>query len=145
MKVQCSCGAKYEFEITAAMASRPVQFVCPACRTDASDFVDSLVRRQLGQSSKPSGERVLVTGSASNAPQATRLGLAVRSEPHSRSAEPDPEVAVEGQPCSKHPGQVATARCYICSKPICPQCMELFGYICSPLCKATADSHGIQI
>jgi len=45
----------------------------------------------------------------------------------------------------KNLGHLATEKCFICSKPICPKCMELFGYVCSPLCKAKADSHGIQI
>ena len=27
-------------------------------------------------------------------------------------------------------------------KPICPQCMELFGYFCSPLCKNKAEAAG---
>ena len=145
MKVQCSCGAKYEFEITAAMSSRPVQFVCPACGTDASDFVDSLVRRQLGQSEKPPGEPVPVTGSTSAIPQPPRLGLARTAAAASASAEAPAERAPEGQPCLKHPGQWAAAKCYVCSKPICPKCMELFGYVCSPLCKAKAEAHGINI
>src|SRR5207249_538951 len=39
----------------------------------------------------------------------------------------------------------AQERCRICSKPICPKCMELFGYVCSPLCKARAASHGVNV
>ena len=49
MKIQCGCGAKYEFEITPDMAQNPVQFVCPACGADSSAFVTNLVRQQLGQ------------------------------------------------------------------------------------------------
>lgn len=59
-------------------------------------------------------------------------------------AEPEP-ITVGGTPCLKHPGEIATEKCYICRKPICPKCMQLFGYVCSPLCKAKADSHGIYI
>jgi hypothetical protein len=146
MKVQCPCGAKYEFDITPAMASRPVQFVCPACGTDASDFVDSLVRQQLGQEAKPPGEPVPVIGAAAAIPQPPRLSVAARAVPReSNASQPGMEAAVEGQPCLKHPGQVSSEKCYVCSKPICPKCMELFGYVCSPLCKAKAASHGIQI
>ena len=152
MKVQCSCGAKYEFEITPEMSSRPVQFICPACGTDASDFVDGLVRRELSQTMKPTGVPVSVTGSmatpaealgTSEPPQPPRLGLAIR--PPTASSADAGEDSTEGQPCLKHPGQAATAQCYICSKPICPKCMELFGYVCSPLCKAKAESRGIRI
>jgi hypothetical protein len=45
----------------------------------------------------------------------------------------------------KHRGEFATEHCYICRKPICPKCMEMFGYVCSPLCKAKAESHGIKV
>lgn len=47
--------------------------------------------------------------------------------------------------CTKHFGQVAVNRCFICQKPICPQCMALFGWVCSPLCKNKAESQGIAI
>ena len=151
MKVQCSCGAKYEFEITPAMASQPVQFICPACGTDASDFVDGLVRRELGQSARPTGTPLSVTGSTTTTapalsaavPQPPRLGLAVHSPSASSAQVGDDDP--EGQPCLKHPGQRATARCHICAKPICPKCMELFGYVCSPLCKAKAEARAIKV
>ena len=105
MKIQCSCGAKYALDVTPEMAETPVRFVCPACGLDASDFVNNLVRQELGL----------------------------------------PADAGAPQFCSKHPGQFAIERCRICSKPICPKCMELFGYVCSPLCKGKAESHGIEI
>jgi outer membrane protein assembly factor BamB len=49
------------------------------------------------------------------------------------------------QRCTKHPDQFTTDKCCICSKPICPKCMELFGYVCSPLCKGNAESQGVEI
>lgn len=42
-------------------------------------------------------------------------------------------------------GQFAVEKCYVCSKPICPKCMELFGYVCSPLCKSKAEAQGIEV
>src|SRR5690242_7522106 len=60
MKVQCSCGAKHEFEISPVMVNSPVRFVCPACGLDSSEFVDVLVRRELGQTGTPSGVPVLI-------------------------------------------------------------------------------------
>jgi putative pyrroloquinoline-quinone binding quinoprotein len=157
MKLQCSCGAKHVFEITQEMAERPVSFKCPACGLDASDFVDRLVRQELGQSQAPIGAPVSIRLSSSEPkPGGLKLasevrahsgttaaarasGLAAASE--SRQDDSDPM----GTLCIKHPGEIAVRKCYICSKPICPKCMELFGHVCSPLCKAKADSHGIQI
>jgi len=47
--------------------------------------------------------------------------------------------------CPKHPAQQVTAKCFVCGKAICPECMALFGYLCSPLCKAKAQSHGLKV
>jgi hypothetical protein len=47
--------------------------------------------------------------------------------------------------CSKHPGVRTTHECLVCHKPICPKCMQLFGYVCSPLCKEKAELQGIKI
>jgi hypothetical protein len=61
---------------------------------------------------------------------------------------PEPEEAAAepaGVPCVKHRGEYATEQCYVCRKPICPKCMEMFGYVCSPLCKAKAESHGVNV
>jgi len=45
MKIQCACGAKYEFDVTPEML--PVKFVCPSCGLDSSEFVNELVRREF--------------------------------------------------------------------------------------------------
>src|SRR6266404_4277460 len=60
MKVQCSCGAKFAFEITSEMRTNPVRFVCRACGLDASEFVDGLIRQELGQTATPPGRVVAV-------------------------------------------------------------------------------------
>ena len=135
------------------MRENPVRFKCPACGVDASQFVDSLVRRETGQSSAPIGTPIdVLSGVAATVPIPT--GVILEEEPVAqpvrtavRMPAPAP-VAVapqQGTMCLKHPGQIATEKCYVCSKPICPKCMELFGYLCSPLCKAKADSHGITV
>jgi len=155
MKIQCSCGAKYSFDITPVMERQPVRFVCPACGVDSSEFVDGLIRQELGQTSTPSGVPVPIQ----------LPGIAVPPPPVPVStdtpadaliaAAPQPAVAVrvhlpaaaqaDGPRCLKHGGEVALAKCFVCGKPICPKCMELFGYLCSPLCKAKADSHGLAV
>ena len=49
------------------------------------------------------------------------------------------------KPCYRHMGQFSVEKCYVCGKPICPKCMELFGYVCSPLCKSKAEAQGIEV
>src|SRR6202040_2737331 len=66
--------------------------------------------------------------------------------PQAGPAESTPVVSSEPPSfCVRHPAESTTDKCYICSKPICPRCLELFGYFCGPLCKAKAESHGIQV
>jgi outer membrane protein assembly factor BamB len=153
MKVKCSCGAKYEFELRSEMSEHPVMFVCPACGLDASEFVDGLVRQELGQSSSPAGVPIPVIPPAA-VPAEQLLSLAgrparksdtVQQQPRPSEQAPPSQIAEEAPRCLKHAGEVALEKCRVCAKPICPKCMELFGYVCSPLCKAKADSHGIHM
>jgi len=146
MKIQCSCGAKYAFDISPEMAQTPVRFVCPACGLDASDFVNDRVRQELGLAG-PASEPVLAPVAAlvqppPQSPPVTRVRI------HTREADPAEAMPADADAparCFKHPDQFVTDKCYVCSKPLCPKCMELFGYLCSPLCKAKADSHGLEI
>ena len=143
MKIQCSCGAKYALDLSPEMAETPVRFVCPACGRDSSDFVNDLVRQELG-----------LSGPAAAAPDALPAQPALQSPPLARArihtpqsapAEAAPASPGAPQRCLKHPTQFTTDKCHICSKPICPKCMELFGYVCSPLCKGKAESQGVEI
>ena len=149
MKIQCSCGSKYAFDVSPEMAKSPVRFVCPACGRDSSDFVNSLIRQELGVSGPATATPV-----AAPAPVATLIQPAAPPPPVARVRLPAPAAGPAGaEPaetsapprCFKHPDQLVSDKCYVCSKPICPKCMELFGYVCSPLCKAKAESHGIAV
>ena len=168
MKIQCSCGAKYVFEPTPEMLEKPVRFVCSSCGLDASEYVSNLVRQELGQGAEAPAPATSPTSStieqdsdlrevAAAAPepgeppiqvagQPARLSLArsAESSRHARGtsailAEPDSDT------CAKHYGEPTIAKCYVCGKPLCSKCMELFGYVCSPLCNAKASSHGIKV
>jgi hypothetical protein len=158
MKIQCPCGAKYELNIVPEMATRPVRFVCSACGLDSSEFVNNLIRLELAQTAAPAPVSAAPPPPAQAAP--APAGVLLDSPSPARSAQPArvrvqvPGAApAEAQPpaadgpplCPKHPGEFATQKCFICSKPICPKCMEVFGYLCSPMCKAKADSHGIKV
>jgi PQQ-like domain len=147
MKIQCSCGAKYALDVSPEMAETPVRFVCPACGLDASDFVNNLVRQELGLSGP-------AAATSAAAPDGEPAQPAAQSPPHAcvriQTSQAAPVEAVRESPgapqrCSKHPDQFAIDQCYICSKPICPKCMELFGYVCSPLCKGKAETQGVEI
>ena len=56
MKIQCSCGAKFSFDVTPQMMQGPVHFVCSSCGLDASEYVTNLVREQFATSPPPTPE-----------------------------------------------------------------------------------------
>src|SRR5882762_8315559 len=90
MKVQCSCGAKYDFEISPEMGSHPVRFICLECGLDASEFVDGLIRQELGQSVTPHG-RVITVEARREFPIASATRIAARE-----SDQPASETGVSG-------------------------------------------------
>ena len=135
MKLQCACGAKYAFDVTPEMAQNPVRFVCPACGQDSSDFVNEMVRRELGVAP------AVTPPPPPAARAAPRLKIS-HAEPPPAPAEAAP---VDSRNCAKHPGVRATEKCKVCQKPICPKCLDLFGYFCSPLCKGKAEALHLNV
>ncbi len=131
MKLQCPCGAKYAFDLTPEMLATPVSFLCPACGADHSGFVNELVRQEFAA---PAPEIVL--------PTAARLKISHEAKPAETAA---PETASVSKYCGKHRGVLATENCAECGKPICPQCLNLFGYFCSPLCKNKSEQLGKDV
>ena len=135
MKIQCSCGTKYDFAVTPEMAQSPIKFVCQNCGADSSDFVNELIRQQFAP----------ITPTPPPAPVTAPAPIALKISPKTE-ADPAPEKpAVESKFCSRHRQEKVTERCVICEKPICPQCIDVFGNTCSPACKAVASSQGIAV
>jgi hypothetical protein len=146
MKIQCSCGAKYAFDVTPETAQTPVRFVCPACGVDSSEFVNRMVRQELGLPEPVAAPGPPPVARPIQAAPGSRSAARMRApSPETVPAEAAPIAADEPQRCSRHPDQFVTGECHICSKPICPKCMDLFGYVCSPLCRGKAEAKGIQI
>jgi len=82
------------------------------------------------------------------APGKLSIARSASTATHGTAVETAPQQGAgteAGQPCLKHKGEFIVEHCYVCRKPLCPKCMELFGYVCSPLCKARADSHGLRV
>ena len=134
MKLQCSCGAKYVFEATPEMLQNPVKFICPSCGLDASDFVNDLIRQEFGATTPPPPPPPPAPGS--------RLKISHEAAPPT-AAQPQ-EPAASTKFCAKH-RERATEKCAVCQKPICPKCMEMFGFFCSPLCKAKAEAQNLDV
>ena len=138
MKIRCSCGTKYAFDITPEMARTPVRFVCQNCGLDSSDLVNELIRAELA------GTVPVEAPPAVAAPVATAR-MRIATAPLPAQAGETPAASDAPQYCLKHNNQLATHRCVVCQKPICPKCMELFGYLCSPFCKTKAEALKIDV
>ncbi len=136
MKIQCACGAKYEFDVAPEMLQNPVWFVCPSCGLDSSDFVNELIRGEFA------GQTTAAPPPATETPQ---LRIA-RAEPQpSAPAEAAPNSPAAAEHCPKHPRELAVHHCVVCGKPMCRECMSLFGHVCSPFCRARAEAQNVDV
>jgi hypothetical protein len=143
MKIQCSCGTKYAFEITPDMLANPVRLLCQNCGADISPLVNQIIQQQFGESSAEFAATPAPAPPTPTVP-APRLRVNVHTAPAARAA---PEAVASAAPelCRKHPGQFTIDHCRVCQKPICPQCMEVFGYVCSAFCKNEAEQRAIEL
>ncbi|HXF09309.1 MAG TPA: hypothetical protein VN625_00900, partial [Desulfuromonadaceae bacterium] len=130
MKIQCSCGAKYEIDVTPGM--QPIQFVCGSCGQDYSAFINDQIRRELGEPAAP-------TPPPPPVPTSSRLKISSAPTPAAASPESSSQLI-----CARH-REPAAEQCYVCKKPICPKCMELFGYFCSPFCKSKGSAMDVPV
>jgi hypothetical protein len=136
MKIQCACGAKYAFDATPEMLQNPVRFVCPTCGLDSSEYVNELIRREFA------GQTPAAPPPATESP---RLKISHGEPPPPASAEEAASAPAAEEHCPKHPRELVTDHCVVCGKPMCRQCMRLFGHVCSPMCRARAEAQNINV
>src|SRR5271167_4554044 len=46
VKVQCGCGARFEFEVEPVNERMPVSINCPVCNADATELANAVIRQQ---------------------------------------------------------------------------------------------------
>ena len=171
MKLQCSCGAKYAFDATPEMLQNPIKFICPACGLDASAFVNELIRQEFAGPvppaaaapqplAPPPAPRIRISHEGAPAAPAPAPAAAAPPPPPVPSEAPRMRIAREAAPaaaassasgagvgskmCSRH-HERATEQCAVCQKPICPKCLVMFGFFCSPHCKSKAEEQGMNV
>lgn len=118
IKIQCPCGVKYALDITADHLTNPIRFVCQQCGTDDSAAINEIIRQQF----------------AAEAPQP-------KAAPKRVEVHPAPTAPV----CLHHGDQPAVSNCLVCKKPICLECMRVFGYVCSAYCAGQAERAGVTL
>ncbi len=142
MKIQCACGAKYAFDVTPEMLENPVRFVCQNCGLDSSDYVNGLIRQELASAAPEVAPPPPPAIPVSIARPRLQVAHAVEPAVQAGGTAAGSEAP---QYCLRHGGELCTQRCVVCQKPICPKCMEHFGFVCSPLCKSRADARKINV
>src|SRR5689334_8770567 len=125
LKVQCNCGAKFSFDVEPVSGQMPCAIACPQCGSDATAAANQIIAQNLSATAVPaapptSGLRVAAVASSPKA--AAPVSVA-------------PAAAPAGQLCTRHPRTRVESNCYVCGKPICRDCMQVFGYLCSATCR----------
>ena len=149
MKVQCACGAKYALDVTPRDGAEPGATHLPELRRgpfairQRVDPAGTATSRAAGTLKTAPPANPLRRPIETNRPRMRIQGAPTETAAAAAPAEPP---ADEQWPmCLKHPHQRTTHQCVMCNKPICPDCMALFGYVCSPLCRAKATANGIHV
>jgi putative pyrroloquinoline-quinone binding quinoprotein len=155
VKVQCSCETKYAFDVEPVNGRMPVPVSCPSCGTDGTDAANASIQQQLAALDAPASVPVPVpVARPTEAKPRIRIGgsapapvpLPIAEAATAESAPPSaPVEAPAVQFCAKHRQQQVTNACLVCGKPICPKCMEQFGYLCSVYCQSQAEQRGIEV
>ena len=123
------------------MGRAPIQFVCQKCGADLSPAVNTLIGQELGVSAAPATPSLPEEAKPAAAPPPS-VRVQVKAQPAAEQQDTAPEALPL---CPKHFGQQTTHQCLVCQRPMCPKCMEIFGFVCSPLCKARAEAQGLEI
>ncbi|MDB6053473.1 MAG: Pyrrolo-quinoline quinone [Verrucomicrobiales bacterium] len=138
LKIICECGTKYSFEVDPTATTMPFSVACPKCGLDGTEKANVLLAEQ------PSATAPEVPNTATENKSKVRLRLDNGPMPvASAPVAPGAHYGIEY--CNRHTREPASERCVVCQKPICPRCMEQFGYLCSVRCKYDAEKDGIEV
>ena len=128
VKVQCGCGTRFAFDVEPVNGRMPVRVNCPGCGADGTDLANEVIRQKLAATAAPTPVPPVAVAPAP-VPQAAVAPVAAASVPF----------------CPRHPKNPATETCRVCGKPICGECMEQYGYVCSTYCRKRAEQTGMDL
>lgn len=141
---------RQELGLGAAPVTAPVPVAAPIPVAAPAPIMTAASAPAVGVSIPPAAPHPTPAAAAPAAPTVPRLSISrsASTATHGTPVEAPGQPAATGevgQPCPKHKGEFISEHCYVCRKPLCPKCMELFGYVCSPLCRAKAEAQGIYV
>jgi hypothetical protein len=124
IKIECSCGARYSFEVEPREGRLPAPVQCPVCQADGTEAANKIIAETAAAAPEKSPR--------------LRIHSAAASPPPETVAAP-PAAEPEAVCCARHPTHPAVNHCVVCQKPICDECMASFGYLCSIACRYEAE------
>ncbi|MGZ8901564.1 MAG: outer membrane protein assembly factor BamB family protein, partial [Limisphaerales bacterium] len=151
IKILCDCGTKFAFDIEPIGGKMPGAVNCPSCSRDATEAANEIIAQQLVSNTPVSaGSSIRTAGPMKVAPPAGGTTSIRVSAPAAMTAiaEATPVIDAPDAPhqnCAKHPQAPGAANCVVCQKPICLDCMALFGYLCSAYCRGLAARKNIHV
>lgn len=162
IKLNCQCGTRYSFDVEPINGLMPFTVACPTCGADGTGAANAVIAQTAAAT--PQQPKYTVSSPAPSAPSAAAPSSLVPQAPaaaskprlrmagaHSHSAAPPPVAAAAApaapgvEMCNRHHDQPAQSHCTVCKKPICSECMSIFGYLCSINCRYAAEQQGIQV
>ena len=144
VKIQCDCGTRFAFDVEPVNGRMPVKINCPGCGEDRTGQANEVIRQQLVAAAAPVPPVVAPpVPILQEAPAPVRQPMRV-AVPPSPIAEA-PAVAAAAMICPRHPKNAVVETCRVCGKPMCRDCMELFGYVCSTYCQQRATQTGMDL
>jgi hypothetical protein len=123
VKVQCGCGTRFAFDVEPVNGRMPMRIKCPGCGADGTELANEVIRQRLATT-------------VAAIPVAPVAAAAVAAAPMATASVPF---------CPRHPKNPATETCRVCGKPICDECLEQFGYVCSTYCRKRAEQTGMDV
>src|SRR5882762_8580518 len=60
VKVECSCGTRYKFDVVPVNGLMPVAVNCPSCGADGTAAANAIIQQSSGN--RPSGSEMIVPG-----------------------------------------------------------------------------------
>jgi outer membrane protein assembly factor BamB len=151
LKLNCQCGQRYSFDVEPVNGQMPFTVACPICGADGTANANALLAQISRTQSAPSASAPAAVPAEAAAP-AGKPRLRVSGAAHAPAAAAPvaaaagaPAAAPAGERCNRHLDKTAAAHCTVCKKPICPECMSMFGYLCSVNCRYQAEQQGIKV
>jgi len=135
IKILCDCDTKFAFDIEPINGRMPSPIACPGCGRDATATANQIIAEQLAL------RGVVPAPQSGPVPIFDVPPVSAAPQPATFVAEAAPAM----ETCSKHPSAPAAANCVVCQKPICLDCMTIFGYLCSAYCKGLAARKNISV